>query len=853
MIGTLLRSVSVRRLAEAPLRSALVAGGIALGVAACIATWSANRSIFAAYASLVRDVTGEVDLVVTSNGGLSYEVIEELSALPEIEHAAGTVEAITQSPKLEGPVLVLGLDVLGDRHFMRLRADAGDDVLEDNALSFVNDPKAALIPKALAEKSGLKIGDEIPLLTPEGRQNFRVHGILRDDGEATIFGAQLVILYLDAAQLAFGRGDRVDRIDLALAAGTDKEEIQRRLKTILHGRGRVETPQNRAAHLQRMLLPMERGLRMGGMVALLVGAILVSSAVSVAVARRRLEIARLRALGATKRAVVAMFCGEALLLSAVGGALGLGMGGLLARGVLAQSAPTLSRFYAPVRPPPPSFDLDLVLGAFLIGLAAAIAGAIFPARRAAAIDSVEVIRGSAGRKHSEIPVQTMALVSGGLLIAGLAVAQLQTAEAATVSLLMMASGGLTLVPALVLALRRIFVRPAERLLGVPGRIAIDNVERNLGRASAIVGGLTLAVSSSVCVGGWGHSLERAMFTWLDESLPADIYLSAGSPVADQHSVPFKIDIADRAKNTPGVRSIYVGRQIDADLGLERIRLLALDVAAYERELAHKGLRQHVLSGPDPVPVLKLQTQPSLVLAENLARKLNVGAGDTLILETTTGPHPVEAVAIVLDYSSDRGFAYIDRRWYLEFWQDELIDTVSIFLEKDAKVEQVQADLRAKLAGDGLFVVSTDELRREIGAVIAQFLAAFRSTDLIALIVAFLGVVGAMLAFAVDRTREIGMLRAIGATRRQILTSFGTEAAFLGFSAAVCGSLIGVPMGWVFVRVLGAASTGWRVPFVFPGAEALRVMLMVTAAAAIAGLWAGRGAMRIDPIEAIRYE
>jgi putative ABC transport system permease protein len=170
------------------------------------------------------------------------------------------------------------------------------------------------------------------------------------------------------------------------------------------------------------------------------------------------------------------------------------------------------------------------------------------------------------------------------------------------------------------------------------------------------------------------------------------------------------------------------------------------------------------------------------------------------------------------------------------------------------VDQVVAEVKRRFGDDrALFITPASKLREEIRRVVTQSLAILKSTDFITLAVALLGVVGTMLAAVIDRIREIGVLRAVGATQRQVAVSVVAEAGFLGLASALTGLFLGVPMGLVFVRTVALASTGWHVDYSFPAAAAARVAITVVVTAALAGLLPGRRAARMDVTEALSYE
>lgn len=856
-MGVLLRWVSLRRLIGAPLRSLLVVFGIALGVGTVVATLATNRSIRAAFGEMSSRVAGKADLIL-SNGdvGLEPELVEEIAALDGIEHVAGTVELITREPGGAGPLLILGVDFLGDRHFLPMSGD--DDEAEsivDDPIAFVNDPDAILIARSFAERRQLATGQTLELLTPAGPRAFVVRGILRDEGIASAFNGQVAVMFQEAALAAFGGDERLERIEVALSPGYELAPVQARLETLLAGRGRVEPPAARTRQLTSMFDSIERGLQVAGALALLVGMFLIYNAVGVAVAERRREIGLLRALGVTRSGVVRMFSIEALLLSIFGGGLGLLLGAGMARLSLAQATTPISRFYAAIQPPDPELTLDLAIPALLAGLVATVLAAWAPARLAATIDPAESLRRQPPSLHRRpLPQRAMILASLLLLVPALLAARIESLGGGFLAMGLFLLSALLCIPVLLLGLKRLLAGPLGRLLGAPGRIAAENAERRLDRSTLTVGALMVAVSASVAMGSWGQSLERSALAWLDRALPADLYVTAGSPVADQHNVPFRPEVMEVIEALPGVRESYPVRTVTLDVKDRRIQLISLDVEDYFEAITRKKMAPLVIDGPDPIPPAALLERPSVLLSGNAARKLEVRAGDELVVDTPSGRKSLRVEAVILDYSSETGSAIIHRRWFLEYWNDPLIDTIDLLLEDGASASAVAAEVRQRLGGgEELFVISAAELRDEIRRILVDSMKIFRSTELIALIVALLGVIGTMLAAVLDRTREIGVLRAIGATRRQILTSVMVESAFLGLAATAGGILAGIPMGWVFVRVVALVGTGWDFDYTFPFEAALRIGLLVTGTAALAGFWPGRRAARMEVPEALAYE
>jgi putative ABC transport system permease protein len=291
-----------------------------------------------------------------------------------------------------------------------------------------------------------------------------------------------------------------------------------------------------------------------------------------------------------------------------------------------------------------------------------------------------------------------------------------------------------------------------------------------------------------------------------------------------------------------------------DVGERRAQISAVDTTTYFTESAKKHRNRKVLDGPEMIAPTALAEKKRVIISENMAAIHDLSAGDELSLDTPAGGQKFEVLAVVVDYSSDQGWMMMDRKWYTELWQDEQIDGVDLFFADNVDHEKVVASVRQALGStQSLFVTLHDALRKELSAVSQSVFAYAKAPELITLLVAIMGVIGTMLAAVIDRIREIGMLRAIGATRRQVVQSLVAEAGFLGLAAVICGVIAGVPQGYIFLKVIGTATSGWNLSYGFPTETALRMALFVVCAASFAGFFPGRRAAQMDVKEALAYE
>jgi len=852
---TLLREISFRHLRSSPFRSLLVVLGITLGVAMYVATEATSQTMLSTFREMVERVSGKADLMLLSNtGGVSSALAVDLLDIEGVEHAAPGLEITTRIAGSGETLLVLGVDFLGDMHFLPFNVQEGEETAIEDPIAFANDPTAILIAKKLADRMHLKQDSVLKLMTSEGVRDFHVRGVLDDSGPAASFGGQVAVMFLDAAQVAFSQGYNVDRIDIAVAKGADPLVVQRRIEDKLGKQYRVQKPAQIGTRLEALVRPLEGGLRLSGIVSLLVGMFLIYNAVGIAVAQRRKEIGLLRSLGVTRRKMVLLFCGEATLLALPGVGLGLLLAQRLALYSTSQAIDAMNTNFVATVSAAPTVTLDLALRGAVAGLSLAVGAAFLPAVNASRTEPAMALR-SSGTMSSPISVPyRIGLLLGGVCIAGAwLIADWQPPAGGVVAVLLNTLGTALIAPGVVVLMRALLVVPVERMFGIPGRLGLDYVERTLDRATLNVLALMVTVSMSISIGGWLSSLETSVRGWLDQITAADLSISAGSPVVDQRHLPLAPDVLTKLQRVAGIAELQAMRMVDHRIGDQTVSLTASNTDAFLRNAKQRGTPWRVLSGQAVIGEGELRDNHFAVISENAAERLHLTAGDTLVMESPKGPVSFKVRAVVIDYSSHEGSIYIDRGHYLSHWDDPILDVVNVYLKPGADPEKVATVIRQALGGEGLFVTRTTLLKEQLLAQLRQSFAYSRSLELIVLMIALMGVIGTMVSALLDRTREIGMLRAIGTLRRQVTSAVIVEAGFLGFCATAGGILSGALLCMLFLRTLLVHTTGWHLEFHFPFDNAARIGLMVTSASALAGYFPGRRAAKMSVKDALSYE
>jgi putative ABC transport system permease protein len=849
----LLQEISFRHWMRSRLRSLLIVIGIALGVGLYVATEAATDSLLGAFDDMVERIAGRAQLSIQAAGvGVPIELVSQVAELPGVAHTAAAMEVNAQAVDLHESLLVLGVDLLGDLHFLPFDVESGERNPIADPLSFVNDPSAILLSKSFASRHGLREGSSLRLLTADGPKAFHVRGLLEDSGAAASFGGQVAVMFLDAAQVSFARGTSVDRIDVATDEGADIEAVRERIASSIGREFTVDRPEQVGARLRALANPLETGLAITGFLAVLVGAFLVYNAVAVAIAQRRHEVGTLRALGETRAGMIWLFMLEALILALPGSAIGLVVGRLLSRYSVATTLETLDSLFAAASQLAPALQPNLIARAFGAGVLMALLSAYFPARRGTAFDPAIVLRGAASVELTKPPVRNM-------LFAALAIASLaflpqldDTGLGGFIQLAIITICAALATPACMIAMRALFVGAAEACFGIPGRLGLDYVERTLARSTINVLALMVAVGMSFSVSSWIGSFERSLAKWAGQVATADLTVTRGSPVLDRRHVPLPGDAATRVAAVSGVRGIQRFRLVDEQLGDVKLRLVATDTEVFLRESSERGKGWELIAGR-PLKNNDLADKPSIALSENAARLLHVTAGDNLSINTRRGPVKFAVRAVVIDYTSESGSGFIDLRYFHEYWSDTTVDGLFVYVDPQVGSDTVSDGIRNALGATekdaSVYVTKTSSVEKHLVDTLKRSFAYSRAVEVMTLIIGLLGVIGTMIAAVIDRQREIGMLRAIGATRAQVAGAIVVEAGFLGFCAATLGILVGVVETQVFFHTLVRMTTGWHLEFVFPWESALRTTGLVVVTSCLAGVIPAYRAVRHEVVTA----
>src|SRR4051812_11116667 len=391
----LLRLISWPYFRKHVLRTLLTVAGIVLGVAVFVGMHTANQSVLFAFSSTVDRIAGKTELQVTSGEtGFEEDVLEKVQAAASVRVAVPAIEAVVDTNLTgQGNLLVLGVDMTGDRSLRDYDLDSADEAVIDDPLVFLAQPDSIILTKPFADKNHLAVNDTITLGTVLGQRKFTVRGVMKPGGMTSAFGGNLAIMDVYAAQRMFGRGRTFDRVDIGLKPGHSIADAERELQALLGAGFQIEPPSGRGQQFEAMLSAYSMMVGFSSLFAVFIGMFIIYNSFAIAVTQRRSEIGILRALGATRAHIRWLFLGESAVTGVIGSIGGLLFGMVIARGIAASIGSLITDVYGVAqRADAVATSPTLLAGALGIGVATSIVAALIPARNAARVDPVQALQ-----------------------------------------------------------------------------------------------------------------------------------------------------------------------------------------------------------------------------------------------------------------------------------------------------------------------------------------------------------------------------------------------------------------------------------------------------------------------------
>jgi putative ABC transport system permease protein len=856
-----LLSLSIAEWRHHPWRHGVALLAVALGVALASSVQMINESALAEFSQALRAVNGQPDAVLAATGREGFaDTIYARLALDESVALVSPVLEIDSQGRRDGAgvgsanvaLRIVGVDALKVAAIapgLMPRPEPAPTGSDAGAASVLA-PDAVFLNPAASAALALKAGDSLALQSATGWQRFRVVG------SVAAGGAPLVVVDIAAAQARFDRAGRLSRLDLKLQTGVDPRAWQQGLAAWPAG-VRWASPDDSVQRVSNLSRAYRVNLGVLAGVALLVGGFLVYSVVSLSVAQRTPSLALLGVLGLAARDRRSLVLVESAVVGAVGSLLGLAAGAGLAALALQLLGGDLGGGYFAGGAPQLAWPWAALTACGLLGLAAAVVGAWWPARQAERLAPALALKGlgAAATGAARVWPGAALLLIGGALALLPPLGGLPLAAYAAVAALL--AGGVVLVPALVQGLLSSRFQPRQAVLLLAWRRA--RFARQT--ASATVAGVVASLALSVAITVMVASFRGAVVDWLGSVLPADLYLRTGGSAASADQVFLAPDFVASAARLDGVTRVQATRLVALQL---RPQLPAVTLLA--RPL-----------GPDPAATLPMlgpvlprlpAGELAVYVSEPAASIYGWQLGDRIRLPITASAAPgiaapnaaaqdgvtVRISGIWRDYARQAGAIAIDATDYQGLTGDTRVNDLALWLKPGSSAAEVETALR-RIAGPDLALeaASTASLRTLSMRIFDRSFAVTFYLQAVAIAVGLVGVAASLSAQVLARRKEFGLLAHLGLTRSQVIALVGLEAAAWLAAGTLIGLALGLAMAVVLVQVVNPQSFHWTMPLQVPWDRLAALAGAVLVAGILTALWSARRAAGHSAVVAVKED
>jgi putative ABC transport system permease protein len=824
-------------------RLTLTALSVVLGVAFVAGSFVFTDTINARFENLFTDVYAGVDATVrpdhdafgAEDGYLDETLLDEVSNVEGVEVAAGSVAGFAQLIDAEGvPIGGQGPPTLGfswgkEPRLNLLHIEKGNGRAPERA-------GEVAIDIATAEVNDLAVGDEVEVQTTNGSETFTIVGMANFGAEDNLAGATITAFELGEAQRLFGMQGRLSTIDVIAEDGITRESIVDALAEVTPDNTEVVTGEQQTQEeidkFTQGLGFLNTALLAFAGVAVFVGAFVIQNTFRITVAQRIRELALLRAVGATGSQITRMVLVEAAVLGTVASALGVVAG----VGVAQLIKGGMDLLGAGVPDGPLTVEPRTVIVGMTVGIVVTLASALLPARRASSIPPVAAMSEASARtprkslRARAITGTSLAIVGGGLMTGGLLLENGASLALVSTGAIALFLGASTLAPLVAVPAARLISAPIR---GVTGKLARENTARQPRRTASTASALMIGVALVAFVSIFAASIKASVSDNIEGSFPADLsFTSANLTTGVSPAAVEALKGVDDFDAVSAVRAGYLmvdGQQLNV-AGVDPETISGVYDAGASTDMSALGEGMMVATA---------------VMAEN-----GWAVGDEVTVEyEATG-----AVATrIVGTFEDQIFAnyLISEKTFVDNIGDDHITIAFVSLADGVALGDGKSVAEATMQRFPNVQVDTKaEYIADAETQVDQMVALFSGLLGLALIIALLGIANTLALSIVERTREIGLLRAVGMVRRQVRAMIRWEAIVIALFGALLGIVVGTTIGFGVVSSLADEGLG---SFTIPGSQLVVWLIAAALSGALASIGPARKAAKLNVLTAIAYE
>jgi putative ABC transport system permease protein len=834
------------------LRSFLTTLAVVFGVMVIFGMNIILPTMLQAFQANMMAAGGLVDLTITHQSGAAFplEVASRLAPIDGIRAYSASLERTVNLPAdfVDGdPAMpdritalsLIGVDPAAAQSIQAYLVQSGGRFLQ------ADDSASAVISQTLADAFSLGLGDAIRVPSVNGTDSLVVVGILPP---RTVPGNEEVLVTLSQAQAMTGQAGQVNTINIALTSLDEnvRTTTTSAIESALGGDYIVGALQTGSEMFASLKLG-QAAMNLFGVLALFMGAFIIFNTFRTVVAERRRDIGMLRAIGAKRGTITGMILIEGILQGLVGSAIGLLLGYLFGAGTVKLAGPMLSQFIN-LNMGKPVVSPTLLVSCILIGVGITILAGLIPARNASRVTPMDALRPSVAEVEYKRRA-TAGFITGVILIA-VSILVLATGNMGLIALggILFLVGLILVAPAILRPITFVFGRLVAWLYARQGTgdLAQGNLTRQPARVTITASATMIGLAIVVALGGMSSSLNGMMGTLLHKTLGSDYLFVPPSVSIWNSDIGSSADFTTRLKAIEGVGDISTLRFSNSTINGQAISLLGIDPVAYPKVSGFD------FQDGDESAYTDLAAGRNMIVNGSFIMTLQLKVGDSVELMTPNGPRTYKIVAhasdllnakVVTAFISQANLAADFNRTDDVFIQMNLVPGVTLD-GIDQQIKAVAADYPqySVIAGKAYI----DQMMQLVQVVFIgmYFMLAFLAFP------SLIAMLNTLTISVLERTREIGMIRAVGGTRKQVRRMVVAEALLLAAVGTAFGILAGMYLGYVIVKGMGAM---FPMEYSFPISGVLAGIAIGLLFGALAAIIPSRQAARLQVVEALRYE
>lgn len=844
-MSVLIRS-GIRYLFKHPGQVLLSIFGIALGVAVVISIDIANSSAEKAFDISMDRISGKATHFISGGTkGVPDSIYIAIKSKYKIANSAPIVETYVKDVETSITYNLLGIDPFEEAPFREFTASLskGNNI---EISSFLSKKNSVVISQETSASISKSVGDTIRIIINGEFHNLLIVGILKpDDANANSALRNLIITDISNAQELIGFENSISKIDLIIS-----EDEAAEIEAILPDGVFINSSNSRSETANQMTSAFKTNLTSMSLLALIVGMFLIYNTMTFSVVQRRRLIGLMRSIGVTKSQISKMILIESSIIGLIGTILGVIIGIFLGVAMLNLVTQTINDLYFVMTVKEYELNPLSIVKGVLVGIMATLIATYLPIKEATNTPARNVLSRSAIEAKITSNIRKYNLLGFlailfGVIILSLPSKNIYVSYFGIVPLII----GFTLLTPFTIKLVSKHSAPLfKKIFSSIGKMAALGIQSQMSRSMTAIAALAIAVSAAIGVGTMVNSFRGTVIDWLEFRLKADIYVSVPSNIARFNDGVFSRELAGKVAALDGVERMNYYREFKTNYQGKTYHILSAKVNTFSRETfkLSKGNNDNVWDN--------FENKDHIMVTETYAYKNNVTIGDTIELPTDRGIKKFPIAAVYYEYSSDMGLIFISQNTYFKYFDDRMLSGIAVFLKDGINADSLMQKIQSLAGADQKLVVrSNKELLTSSIVIFDRTFIITNVMQLLAVGVAFMGILSALTALQLERMRELSIMRAVGLTPGQLRYKVILQTGLMGFISGILALPLGNILAYVLINVINKRSFGWSLEFKFNPEIMLQALLLAIVSSILAGIYPAYKMSKTPTAYALRNE